>query len=102
MGEWRKLHNEELRDLYSSPGLIRMIKSVKEDEIGRACSANGRKEKDIRRILMGKLKGKRSVGGPSSMWTQCIKMNLREIGLVVWTEVIWFMIGTRRRLLWMR
>jgi hypothetical protein len=38
---WRKLHNEELHNLYSSPCIIRMIK-VKEDEMGRACSTKGR------------------------------------------------------------
>jgi hypothetical protein len=39
-GEWRKLHNEDLHDFYSSPSIIRIIKS-KEDEMGGACSANG-------------------------------------------------------------
>jgi hypothetical protein len=38
-GDWRKLHNEELHKLYSSPDIIRMIQ-VKEDEMGRACSTN--------------------------------------------------------------
>jgi hypothetical protein len=39
-GDWKKLHNEELHNLYSSPNIIRMIK-VKENEMGRACSTNG-------------------------------------------------------------
>jgi hypothetical protein len=39
-GEWRKLHNEELHDLYSSPSIIRIIK-LRKDETGRACSMNG-------------------------------------------------------------
>jgi hypothetical protein len=43
-GGWRKLHNEELHNLYSSPIIIRMIK---EDEIGRACSTNGGEEECI-------------------------------------------------------
>jgi hypothetical protein len=43
-GEWRKLHNEELRDLYSSPSVIRIIKSVEEDEICGPCSTNGGEE----------------------------------------------------------
>jgi hypothetical protein len=38
-GEWRKLHNEELHDLYSSPSIVRKVKS-REDEIARACSTN--------------------------------------------------------------
>jgi hypothetical protein len=43
-GRWRKLHNEELHNLYSSPSIIRMIK---EDEMGRACSTNGGEEECI-------------------------------------------------------
>jgi hypothetical protein len=39
-GDWRKLHNEELRNLYSSPNIIRIIKY----EVGRECSTNGREE----------------------------------------------------------
>jgi hypothetical protein len=42
-GGWRKLHNEELRDLYSSPSVIRIIKS-REDEIGGTCRKMGRRE----------------------------------------------------------
>jgi hypothetical protein len=41
-GEWRKLHNEELRVLYSSPSIVRMIKS-RTDEMGGICSTNGRR-----------------------------------------------------------
>jgi hypothetical protein len=39
-GDWRKLHNEELHNLYSSPNIIRLIK-FKEDEMDRVCSTNG-------------------------------------------------------------
>jgi hypothetical protein len=45
-GEWKKLHNEELRDLYSLQSIIRIIK-LKEDETGRACSTNGGEEELI-------------------------------------------------------
>jgi hypothetical protein len=49
-GGWRKLHNEELHDLYSSPSIIRIIK---EDEVGRACGMNGEK-RNVYRLLLGK------------------------------------------------
>jgi len=39
-GEWRRLHNEELNDLYSSPNIVRVIK-IEKNEMGWACSANG-------------------------------------------------------------
>jgi hypothetical protein len=49
-GEWRKLHNKELRDLYSSPSIIRVIG---EDEIGGACSTKGEK-RNACRLMVGK------------------------------------------------
>jgi hypothetical protein len=52
-GGWRKMHNEELRDLYFSPGIIKMIKPMRHCP----CSTNGEK-KTAYRLLMGKQKGK--------------------------------------------
>jgi hypothetical protein len=46
-GEWRKLHNEELHDLYCSPNNIRVIKSRRINEIGGACSAHGEGERSV-------------------------------------------------------
>jgi hypothetical protein len=43
-GEWRKLHNEELHNLYSSPDIIRQVKA---NEVGRACGMHGRGEKSV-------------------------------------------------------
>jgi hypothetical protein len=55
--DWRELHNEELRNLYSSPNVITNIDQVKEDEMNRACGTNGEK-KNSYRILVGKPEGK--------------------------------------------
>jgi hypothetical protein len=44
MGEWRKLHNEELHNLYSSPDIIRQIKA---NEMGGPCGTHGRVEKSV-------------------------------------------------------
>jgi hypothetical protein len=64
-GDWRKLHNEELHSLYSSPSISRVI--VKDDETGRACSTNGG-EMNAYRILVGNPEGKRPLGRPRRRW----------------------------------
>jgi hypothetical protein len=57
-GEWRKLHNEELHNLYLSPDIIRQ---VKEDEVGRACGTHGREEKIVQGFG-GKARRKETTG----------------------------------------
>jgi hypothetical protein len=61
-GEWRKLHNEELRDLYSSPSIIRIIKSRRMRWAGHV--ARMREKKIAYRLLVGKPEGKRPLGRP--------------------------------------
>jgi hypothetical protein len=61
-GGWRRLHNEELHDLYCSPNIIRVI--VKEDEMGGACSTY-REKKNTGRVLMRKREGTRILGRPA-------------------------------------
>jgi hypothetical protein len=76
-GKWRKLHNEELHNLYSSPDIIRQIKA---NEVCRACGTHGRGEKSVEGFG-GKPEGKRPLGRPRRRWEDGIRMDLREIGL---------------------
>jgi hypothetical protein len=74
-GGWRKLHNEELHNLYSSPNVIRMIKSRKMRWAGHvACMA---KMRNAYKIWVWKPDGKRPLGRPRHRWEDNIKMNFR-------------------------
>jgi hypothetical protein len=79
-GEWRKLHNEELRDLYSSPstGIIRIIKSRRMRWAGHVARMG--KKRNSYRLLVGKPEGKRPLGRPRRMWMDNIRMNLGKVG----------------------
>jgi hypothetical protein len=77
-GEWRKLHNEELRDLYSSLSIIKMIKSRRMRWAGHVARIGAKRE--AFRFLVGKQEGKRPLGGPRRRWVDNIKMDLLEIG----------------------
>jgi hypothetical protein len=82
MGEWRKLHNGELHNLYSSPDIIRQIKSRRMRWVGHvARMGEGR---NVYRVLVGKPEGKRPLERPRRIWEDGIKMDLREIGLGGW------------------
>jgi hypothetical protein len=83
-GEWRKLHNEELRDLYSSPSIIRMFKSRWMRWAGRL--ARMKEKRNAYRFLVGKLEGKGPLGGPRRRWVDNIRMDLGEVG---WSDVDW-------------
>jgi hypothetical protein len=67
-GEWRKLHKEKLHNLYSSPDIIRQIKS----RMGE--------ERKVCKVLVGKPEGKRPLGRQRCRWEDGIRMDLREIG----------------------
>jgi hypothetical protein len=77
-GGWRKLHNEELHNLYSSPSAIRMIKSRRMRWAEHVAQMGARK--NVYRILVGKPKGRRPLGRLRSRWVDNIKMVLRETG----------------------
>jgi hypothetical protein len=74
MGDWRKPHNEELHNLYSSPNIIRMIKSRRMRWAGHVA----RMGEDAYRILVGKSERKRPLGRPGCRWVDNIKIYLRD------------------------
>jgi hypothetical protein len=83
-GEWRKLHYEELRDLYSSPSIIRIIKSMKMRWAGHVARMG--EKRNAYRLLVGKPEGKRPLGRPRRRWGDNIRMDLGEVG---WGDVDW-------------
>jgi hypothetical protein len=76
-GEWRKLHNEELHNLYSSPDIIRQIKSRRMRWAGHVARM-GEKRK-VYKVLVGNHEGRRPVGILRLRWEDGIRMDLREI-----------------------
>jgi hypothetical protein len=73
-GEWRKLHNEELRDLYSSPSIIRIIKSRRMRWVGHVARV-GEKRNAYRLFV-----GKRPLVRARRRWVDNIRMDLGEVG----------------------
>jgi hypothetical protein len=81
-GEWRKLHNGEVRDLYSSPSIIRIIKSRRMRWAGHVARMG--EKMNAYRLLVGKPEGKRPLGRPRRRWVDNIRMDLAEVG---WGDV---------------
>jgi hypothetical protein len=90
--ELRKLHNGELHNLYSSPDIIRQIKSRRMSWAGHVASMAG--GRNVYRVLVGEPEGKRLLERPRRGWEDGIGVNLREIGWGVWSGCTWLRIGT--------
>jgi hypothetical protein len=84
MGEWRKLHNKELNDLYYSPSIIRIIKSRRMRWVGNVARMG--EKRNACRLLVGKTEEKRPLGRPRRRWVDNIRMDLGEVG---WGDVDW-------------
>jgi len=77
-GEWRRLHNEELNDLYCSPNIVQVIKWRRMRWAGHAARMG--EERGVYRFLVGKLEGRRPLGRPRLRWVDNIRMDLQEVG----------------------
>ena len=87
-GEWRKLCNEELNNLYCSPNIVRVIKSRRMKWAGHVARMVERR--GVYRVLVGKPEGKGPLGRPRRRWEDNIKMDLQEVGCggMDWIELV--------------
>jgi len=77
-GEWSRLNNEELNDLYSSPNNVWVIKSRRMRWAGHVARMG--EERGVHRILLGKSEGRKSTGRPRRRWVDNVRMDLQEVG----------------------
>ena len=86
-GEWRRLHNEELNDIYCSPKIVRVVKSRRMRWTGHVASM--RERTGVYRVMVGKPDKKSPLGRPRRRWEDKIKMNLQEVrcGCRDWIEL---------------
>jgi hypothetical protein len=96
-GEWRKLNNEELNDLYYLPNIVQVVKLRRMRWAGHVARMG--EERGVHRVLVGKHEGKRPLGRSRRRWEDNIKMDLQEVGGgggggAGW---IWLRIGTGGR-----
>jgi hypothetical protein len=86
-GEWRRLNNEKLYDMYSTRNIIRVIKSRRMRWAAHvACM---REKRGAYRILVGRPQGRRPLARPRCRWEDIIKMDLQEVGRGMdWIELV--------------
>jgi hypothetical protein len=86
-GSWRKLYNYELHNLYSSPNIVRVIKSRRMRWVGHVAHLG--EGRAVYRVLTGRPEGRRPLGRHRCRWEDNIKMDLREIGIngVNWIQL---------------
>jgi len=86
-GEWRKLHYEELNDLYSLLNIVRVVKSRRMRWAGHVARMG--EDRGVHRVLVGKPGGKRSLGRPRRRWEDNIRMDLQKVegGRGDWMEL---------------
>ena len=84
---WRKLHNEELSDLYSLPNIVWVVKSRRMRWAGHVVRM--REGRGVHSVLVGKPEGKRPLVRPRRRWEDNIKMDFQEVGegCVDWMEL---------------
>jgi hypothetical protein len=88
--EWRNLYNEELKDLHSSPNIVRVIKSRGMRRAGHVARMEERR--GVCRVLVGKPEGKRPVRRPRCRWENNLKMDLQDVGCGGMTGLSWLRI----------
>jgi hypothetical protein len=91
-GEWRKLHNEELNDLYSLPNVVRVVKSRRMRWAGHVSRIG--EERWVHRVLVRKPEGKNHWGEPGENWRIILRWIFRKRHVGVWTGLSWLRIGT--------
>jgi hypothetical protein len=91
-GELRKLHNEELNDLYFLPNIVRVVELRRMRWAGHMARMG--EKRGVHRVLVGKPEGKRPLGRPIRRWEDNIKMVFRKSEGVVGTGWSWLRIGT--------
>jgi hypothetical protein len=91
-GEWRRLHNEELYALYSSPGIIRVIKSRRMRRAGHVTRVGDRR--GAYRISVGKPDGKKHLEDLDVDARTTLKFIFKKWGEETWTALIWLRIET--------